>query len=141
MSNVFEKAKEIAEKLLSRVSDIDIILLYGTFALGRGHPRSDYDMIAISDNKEVKWEFVLEDQPICLWSMTWKDVEEVITGKDGSLWSIGVNSITKAVILHYRDEISLSKFNDLKERVSEGGINALKQAIANLTLIMGNFGS
>ncbi len=137
MNDAIEKAKKIAEKLLNRVSDIDLILLYGGLALGREHLHSDYDMIAIIDNKEVKWEFVLDKQPICLWSMTWKDIEEVTTGKDGKHWSIGVGSLAKAVIVYYRDEINLNKFNNLKERVSEGGTNALKQAIANFDSFYG----
>lgn len=137
MTNGIEKAKQIVEKLLSMVSDIDLILLYGSYAQGRGHPRSDYDMIAICDNKEVEWEFVIDEQPICLWSMTWKDVEEVITGKDGRRWSIGVNSLAKAVIVYHKNENILEKFNNLKERVSEGGINALKQAIANFDSLYG----
>jgi len=48
-----EVAKKTTEILLSEVSDIDLVLLYGAFAQGRGHSRSDYDMIAIINNKNV----------------------------------------------------------------------------------------
>ena len=105
MTNPIEHAKEIGDVLLSSVSDIDLILLYGAFAQKRGHSRSDYDMIAICDSKKVKWEFVIDDQPICLWSMTWKEAEDVITGKDGPLWSIGVSSLVESVILYYKGKI------------------------------------
>ena len=137
LKNPIEKAKVIVEKLLSTVSDIDIILLYGAFAQGRGHSRSDYDMIAISDSNKVKWEFVIDNRPICLWSMTWKDVEDVITGINGELWSIGASSLVETVIVYYKEKSILDKFNNLKKRVREGGENALKQAIANFDSIYG----
>lgn len=137
MTNPIENAKKIVDVLLSIVSDIDLILLYGAFAQRRSHSRSDYDMIAICDSKEVKWEFVIDDQPICLWSMTWKDVEDVITGKDGPLWSIGVSSLVESVILYYKDDSIIEKFNNLKEKVIEGANNALKQAIRNFDSIYG----
>ena len=132
-----EVAKKITEILLNEVSDIDLVLLYGAFAQGRGHSRSDFDMIAIINNKEVEWEFVINEQPICLWSMTWKDVAEVITGKNGIVWSVGVNSLVEAVILYYRDEITLDRFNKLKKRALEGGNNALIQAIENFDSLYG----
>ena len=137
MAEAIEKAKKIAEKLLSKVSDIDIILLYGSLAHGKGHSRSDYDMIAVSDYKEIEWEFLIGKQPICLWSMTWKDIEDLITAKDGKQWSIGVSSLDKAVIVYYRDENVLVKFNQMKIRVSEGGVNALKQSFVNFNSFYG----
>ena len=132
-----EVAKKTTEILLSEVSDIDLVLLYGAFAQGRGHSRSDYDMIVINNNKKVEWQFVFNEQPICLWSMTWKDVEEVIAGKNGIIWSIGVNSLVKAEIIYYRDENILDKFNNLKDRCIEGGNNALIQAIENFDSLYG----
>ena len=137
MTNPIEKAEDIAEILLNVVSDLDLILLYGGLAQGRGHARSDYDMITISDYKKVKWEFIIDNQPINLWSMTWKDVEDVIMGKDGMLWSIGVSSLAKSVILYYKDEKILDKFNNLKERIPEGGINSLEQIIDNFDSLYG----
>ena len=137
MIDGIEVATKISEILLSKVSDIDLVLLYGAFAQGRGHSRSDYDMIAIINNKEVEWEFVLNEQPICLWSMTWKNVEEVIAGKNGILWSVGVNSLVEAVIVYYKDEEILDNFNKLKDRALEGGKNALIQAIENFDSLYG----
>jgi len=69
--------------------------------------------------------------------MTWKDVEDVISGKDGMLWSIGVASLVETELIYYKDGNILDKFNNLKERVEDGGKNALKQAIANFDSIYG----
>jgi len=140
MIDGIEVAKKAAEILLSEVSEIDLVLLYGAFAQGRGHSRSDYDMIAIINNKKVEWQFVVNEQPICLWSMTWKDVEEVIAGKNGIIWSIGVNSLVKAEIIYYRDENILDKFNKLKDRVIEGEIIHSYKLLKILILFMGYFG-
>jgi len=140
MIDGIEVAKKAAEILLSEVSEIDLVLLYGAFAQGRGHSRSDYDMIAIINNKKVEWQFVVNEQPICLWSMTWKDVEEVIAGKNGIIWSIGVNSLVKAEIIYYRDENILDKFNKLKDRVIEGDIIHSYKLLKILILFMGYFG-
>jgi len=129
MINGVKFAKNVAEILLSEVSDIDLILLYGAFAQGRGHPRSDYDMIAISDTKTIDWKFVLDGVPVNLWSMTWEEAKDLILGKDGRFWSIGASSLAKSIVIYSKDADMLSKLNNLVLRVTEGGKSALKQAI------------
>ena len=49
MSEIPEIAKKVAEKIVEKVSDIDLILLYGSIAQGRGHER---DEVMVVDDGE-----------------------------------------------------------------------------------------
>ncbi|MHA1461577.1 MAG: nucleotidyltransferase domain-containing protein [Candidatus Heimdallarchaeota archaeon] len=136
MSQEFKQAEEIAKKLAKEVSDIDVILVYGGIAQGRFDKYSDYDMIAISDKKWVAWEFILDNQPICLWPMTWKKAEEVATGKTG-YWSVAAAAIFESKVVWQKSDKMLKKFEDLKKFVSEGGPRTLKKAIADYDRLYG----
>ena len=100
-------------------------------------PANPFDELVNVDNKKVEWQFVVKEQPVCLWSMTWKEVKNIITGKDGIWWSIGANSLVNAKVLYYRNKEKLEKFNKVKERVLEGGNNAITQAIENFDSLYG----
>ena len=60
---------------------------------------------------------------------------DLIMGKNGILWSIGVNSLVNSLIIYKKDEKTINKFNNLIKRVSEGGNNALEYFIQNFDLL------
>lgn len=136
MSQELKRAEEIAKKLAKEVSGIDLILVYGGIAQGRFSKYSDYDMIAISDKKWVVWEFIQDNQSICLWPMTWKKAEEVAKGKT-SYWSVAAASIFESIVVWYKSDKILKKFESLKRFLSEGGPRTLKKAIADYDKLYG----
>lgn len=136
MSEIPEIAKKVAEKIVEKVSDIDLILLYGSIAQGRGHERSDYDMIAISDKVKVVWEFVIDEVPISLWHHTWKSAEEALTGKR-CCWSVGATSLMDAKIVYSRNKKVLERFEELKDKVNIGSEYSLKEAIRDFDQLYG----
>ena len=58
MTNDMIIIKEIAETLAHSVSDIDLVILYGSFARGLETDLSDYDIMVICDNKKVTCKFI-----------------------------------------------------------------------------------
>ncbi len=136
MTQELKQAGEIAKRLAKEVSGIDLILVYGGIAQGRFSKYSDYDMIAISDKKWVVWEFVQDNQPICLWPMTWKKAEEVAMGKT-SYWSVAAAAIFASKVVWCKSDKILKKFEDLKRFLSEGGPRTLKKAITDYDKLYG----
>ncbi|MFW9828360.1 MAG: hypothetical protein ACFFEY_12285 [Candidatus Thorarchaeota archaeon] len=95
--------KQIAETLAINVPDIDLVILYRSFARGLEHELSDYDLIIICDTKQGNWDFILNQRPVQAWSMTWKFTEELLRGQAGC-WSIGAASLLEGKIVWKKNE-------------------------------------
>ncbi|MHA2010570.1 MAG: nucleotidyltransferase domain-containing protein [Promethearchaeota archaeon] len=120
--------KQIADLLAKNVPEIDLIILYGSFAHGLGHELSDYDLIIISDSKKVAWEFILNERPIQTLSLTWEYAEKVLTGEKGN-WSTGAGSLANGIIVWEKSSKYRQKLERLIKKVNEGGRYLVKQTI------------
>ena len=120
--------KQIAETLAFNVPDIDLVILYGSFARGLGHELSDYDIIIICDTKKVAWNFVLNERPVQAWSMTWEFAEKLLKGEAGC-WSIGAASLINGIIVWKKNEKCSERFRNLLLQASEGARRTVKKAI------------
>ena len=136
MSQEMKYAEEIAQRLVKEVSGIDLVLVYGGVAQGRFGKYSDYDLIAISDKKWVVWEFVIDNQPICLWSVTWDNAEKMINGED-DFWSVSAATILDAKIVWAKSDKMIKKYEKLKEAGVDGGLKTLKKSIAGYDELYG----
>ncbi|UCE29240.1 MAG: hypothetical protein JSV85_00410 [Candidatus Bathyarchaeota archaeon] len=101
MGELLEQAQEITQYIVNRVDEVDLVYLYGGVAQVRETPRSDIEMCAVSEEKQIRWEFVLGDRPVFIWPQTWKQLEAISTGKEG-YWSVAGGSIAHAKILWSR---------------------------------------
>ncbi|NHJ48278.1 MAG: nucleotidyltransferase domain-containing protein [Asgard group archaeon] len=131
-------AKKVADILVSKTNTIDLVLLYGSIAQGKGHQYSDFDMIIVSDKEKIVWEFILNNRPIAAWSTTWKHIENVMLGKE-SLWSVSVTAYTHAQILYSKSKEYEKRFKDLFSKTKEGSINTIKSSIKNYGAIFSKF--
>ena len=112
--------KQIAAKIVEQVPEIDLIILYGSFARGLGHELSDYDIILMCDTKKVVWEFILNEKVVKAWPMTWEHAEKVVTGKT-NVWITAAAAFTHGTILWEKSKEHRKKFEKIKSLVSEGG--------------------
>jgi len=128
MEELLKQAQQIADLIVKQVKEIDLVLLYGSIAQGRGHERSDFDMIVVTDEKEVVWEFVIDDRPICLWSQNWKQIEDSAKGTWG-YWSVGAASIAHAKILWSKSKRVTERFEKFQKQIKDGGKATLQRAI------------
>ncbi|NHJ06060.1 MAG: nucleotidyltransferase domain-containing protein [Candidatus Heimdallarchaeota archaeon] len=136
MEDLLTIAQEVTDIITKQVKEIDLILIYGGAAQGRGTKYSDIDMIAISENKKVVWEFVIEDRPICLWSISWEKLEEHID--NFNYWSVGAGAFTNAKVLYSKSKKILERFEKITEKIAkEGGKKSLIKAINNFDAIYG----
>lgn len=134
MTDLLSLAKDVAEKLVANVSDCELILVYGGVAQGRGHRLSDIDMIAIHETRKVVWEFVLNDRPICLWSMTWKKVEDTFRGQ-GNFWTLATRALIDSKIIWSKSEKEERKFKDLFALIDEGQKVYLEKVLRDFEII------
>ncbi|NHJ33081.1 MAG: nucleotidyltransferase domain-containing protein [Asgard group archaeon] len=128
MTDNMQLIQQIAEKLAEEAPEIDLILLYGSFARGLGHELSDYDIIIISDKKKVVWEFILNDRVVKAWSMTWVFAEDTVTGKTG-LWITAVAALANSIILWERSKKERKKLEEIIARIPEGGKVTLENSL------------
>ena len=119
---------QIVAKLVEQVPDIDLVILYGSFALGLAHEFSDYDIILICDTKKVVWEFILNERVVKAWSMTWEHAEKVVTGKT-NVWITAAAAFTNGIVLWEKSKEHLKKFENVKSMVSEGGKQSVENAL------------
>ena len=113
-----------ATKLYS--NQIAIIAVYGSVALGTQSDYSDLDMYAIvdvedSDNPLINWSFIFQDRAVDLWSLDWKDAEELASGikQYSGTWCVAASLFVNCKILYYRSEEDLARFNSLKNVVKQ----------------------
>ncbi|NHJ39408.1 MAG: nucleotidyltransferase domain-containing protein [Asgard group archaeon] len=135
--NDFVVAQEIAKIIAGKTKSIDLVLLYGSIAQGKGHQYSDFDMIVVSDSEKVVWEFILNNRPISLWPITWEKIENILLGKE-AIWSVSVTAFTHAQILWSKSNEHEKRFNNLFPKAKEGSINVLKSSIKDHTGIYCN---
>ncbi|MCG3254356.1 MAG: nucleotidyltransferase domain-containing protein, partial [Candidatus Heimdallarchaeota archaeon] len=115
-------------KLVETVPDIDLVLLYGSFARGLGHELSDYDIIIICDTKKVVWEFILKERVVKAWSMTWEHAEKVVTGKT-NVWITAAAALTHGIVLWEKSKEHHKKLEKVIEKVSEGSVTSVEKVL------------
>ncbi|MFX0207244.1 MAG: hypothetical protein ACFFDT_14745 [Candidatus Hodarchaeota archaeon] len=129
-------AKKIVDHLVSKVDGIDLIYVFGGVAQGREHSRSDLDMALISDIKDIRWEFVLNNKPIFVWSYSWEFLEKVTKGQIDH-WSIWSGSIVHAKVLWYKSKHEFERFLQIKKQAKSGAKFAIHRAINSFDSIYG----
>lgn len=128
--------QQIAEAIAENVPEVDLILLYGSFARGLGHELSDYDLIIICDAKKVAWEFILNERPVLAWSMTWKFAEEIVTGEKG-FWSTSAGSLVDGIILWEKNDKIRKKFEEIISKASIGSNRVVESVIQHFDSFYG----
>lgn len=126
--NDLDIAREIAKILVGKTDSIDLVLLYGSIAQGKGHQYSDFDMIVVSDTEKIVWEFILNNRPISAWPITWDKIEKVLLGKE-AIWSVSVTAFTHAQILWSKSKEHEKRFKNLFPKANEGSINLVISSI------------
>ncbi len=126
LTDLLVLAKKVAETIVEQVPDCELILTYGGVARGSDHKYSDIDMIIIHDSKKVVWEFILNERPICCWSMTWKKAENTFRGTEG-LWTMSVKALVDAKILWSKSKKHEQRFKELFKLRDEGHNVCLKK--------------
>jgi hypothetical protein len=137
-SDDFTIARRVANILASKTKSIDLILIYGSIAQGKGHQYSDFDMIVVSDTEKIVWEFILGNRPICVWPITWEKIENVLLGKE-SVWSVSVTAFTHSQILWSKSKEHEKRFKALFDKAKEGSINTIKSSIKRYGEIFSKF--
>ena len=135
MDDLLAIAQEVTDIITKQVKEIDLILVYGGAAQGRGTKYSDIDMIAISENKKVVWEFVIEDKPICLWSISWEKLEGYID--DFNMWSVGASAFINSKVLYSKSKKVLERFEKITKKIAQGGEKALIKSLSRFDEIYG----
>jgi hypothetical protein len=136
MSELLEQAKEIAKEFAEEFPEIDLIIAYGSLAQGRVHELSDIDMIAICDEKKVSWEFVLNERPISIWSMTWEKATKIAQGELDP-WCMVTTFITTSKILWSKNDKMKEKFAALDKKLPKSNQKAIKRSIQNFRKVYG----
>ena len=120
--------KQIAAKIVEQVPEIDLIILYGSFARGLGHELSDYDIILMCDTKKVVWEYILNERVVKAWPMTWEYAEKVVTGKT-NVWITAAAAFTNGIVIWEKSKEHRKKLENIKSKVSEGGKQTVENAL------------
>lgn len=58
MNKLMEIAQNLAKILIESVEEIDLIHLFGSIALGNEHSNSDIEIVAVSNSRFCRWEFM-----------------------------------------------------------------------------------
>lgn len=136
MNKLLKEAKEIVKYLVNKIDDIDLIYIYGGIAQGREHPRSDIEMVAVSQERLVRWEFILNDRPIFIWPYSWEQLEQISTGRSG-FWSVAGASIAHSKILWAKSAEKHAKFIEIQKKSILGAESALKRSINSFDKLYG----
>jgi hypothetical protein len=136
MINLLELAEDVTIKITKTVPEIDLVLLYGSVALDTAHPLSDIDMIVITENKSIVWEFVLETNPIKLWSINWNELEQVMKGKSGC-WPVGINSYLKAKVIWSKSKKHQERFEAILKLSENANQVVIRESISSFESIYG----
>jgi hypothetical protein len=136
MSFFLKQADIITESLVNKIDGIDLIYLFGGIAHGREHPRSDIEMVAVSNGKFVRWEFILDDRPIFIWPQSWKQLKNISNGKS-DYWCVAGASIAHAKILWCISDEKKEKFKKIQEKTKLGAKMALKRSIDSFDKLYG----
>jgi hypothetical protein len=136
MGKLLNQAQEIADYIANKTDAIDLIYLYGGVAQGREHKRSDIEMTAVSDDKLIRWEFILDNRPIFIWPSDWKQLENIAAGRIGN-WSVSAASIAHAKILWSKSDEMVQKFKHIQKQTKIGAKLALKRAITSFDGLYG----
>jgi hypothetical protein len=128
MRKILNQAQEIVDYLVNKVDDIDLIYLFGGLAQGRAHPRSDIEMVTVSDKKIFRWEYVLDDRPIFIWPKSWEQLENIATAKNGH-WSVAGASIVHAKVLWQKSVEMKRKFVEIQKKAKSGANDTLRRSI------------
>jgi hypothetical protein len=130
-------AQKVAKIIAGKTKSIDLVLLYGSIAQGKGHQYSDFDMIVVSDIEKIVWEFILNNRPISVWPITWDKIEKILLGKE-SIWSVSVTAFTHAQILWSKSKEHEKRFKNLFPKAKDGSINVLKSTIKECNELYSN---
>ena len=128
MNKHLQQINQIAQLLAKNVPEIDLVILYGSFARGLGNELSDYDIIIICDSKRVVWEFMLNERPIQVWSMTWEYAEELVKGEIGC-WSTSAGSLANGIIVWEKSLDHQQKLEKILSKINQGGNAIIKETI------------
>lgn len=130
------QAQKIAEMVSQKVDKIDIVYLYGGVAQGRSHARSDLDMVAVCDGISVRWQFIMDDRPVNLHSMTWKQLEDTAKGL-ADAWSVTAGSIVHTKVLWSKSRDMEERFERIQGLTESGGPTAFQRAINSFDSLYG----
>ncbi|MFX0124005.1 MAG: hypothetical protein ACFFAE_10225 [Candidatus Hodarchaeota archaeon] len=128
MSELLNQAQEVTNYLVNKTEEVDLIYLFGGVAQGREHSRSDLEMVAVSKEKLIRWEFILNERPIFIWPQSWKQLENIAAGRQ-DYWSVAGASIAHGKILWSKSEEKKDKFLKIQRKVKTGAKVALKRAV------------
>lgn len=136
MKKLFNLAEEIVEHLINKIDDIDLIYIYGGVAQGREHPKSDIEMVAVSQEKLVRWEFILDETPIFVWPYSWNQLEQIAMGKNG-YWSVAGASIASAKVMWTKSPEIHALFRQIQKKAFLGSEPTLQRAIDTFDVLYG----
>lgn len=119
-----------------KVDKIDLVYLYGGVAQGRSHARSDLDMVAVCDGTSVRWQFIMDDRPVNLYSMNWKQLEDTAKGLSDA-WSVTAGSIAHAKVMWSKSRDMEKRFEQIQGFTKSGGPTALQRAISSFDSLYG----
>ncbi|MFX1573734.1 MAG: nucleotidyltransferase domain-containing protein [Promethearchaeota archaeon] len=128
MNENLQEIKQIAYLLAKNVPEIDLVILFGSFARNLGQELSDYDIMIICDSKKVVWEFMFNERPIQAWSMTWEYAEELVKGKLGC-WSTSAGSLANGIVVWEKSLEHRQKLENILSKINQGGITVVKETM------------
>ncbi|MFX1475254.1 MAG: nucleotidyltransferase domain-containing protein [Promethearchaeota archaeon] len=129
-------AKEIAEFLVEKTQSIDLILAYGSLGRGTTDEFSDFDLLVVSESKRISWNFIWQNRPVSVWTLTWKEAEELVKGHRG-VWSVGAALLTHNKILWSKSKESEKRLQALTDYLTEGSQAVLRKTVLGFNSIYG----
>lgn len=137
LHSLLNQAKEIALHLVNEVDDVDLVLAYGSLAQETADEFSDFDLLVLSDSIRVNWSFILQGRPIMLWTMTWKEAEQVAKGIQGS-WCVGTAFLRNYRIFWSKSNQIEKRFRELSKYITEGSQEVLRRTITRFPYLYGH---
>ncbi len=134
--SLLRQAQKIAEMVSQKVDKIDLVYLYGGIAQGRSHARSDFDMVAVCDGTSVRWQFIMDDRPVNLYSRTWRQLEDTAKGLSDA-WSVTAGSIAHVRVMWSKSRDMGERFEQIQGLIESGGPTALQRAINSFDSLYG----
>lgn len=113
---MIEKITEIISK---NAKNVDIIVLYGSYARGAETKESDIEFYAVVDSKDkitINFNFLIKEIPIDLWTQEWSVLERM-SNYDG-YWSVPAGSLAYGKIIYSKDEESSLRFLNLQKKLN-----------------------
>ncbi|WP_141432461.1 hypothetical protein [Bacillus sp. 03113] len=117
MVDVFEVANILVENIKKKYrDDIALVAYYGSYAQGRATTLSDLDMFFIPSTKKgfaASFQFILDGIGYDLFPISWDRALRMASFDEST-----VSVIANSKILYVKSEEDLSRFNQLKNKIS-----------------------